>query len=57
MIFTKLFLASLALAPALALLATPTEGDSEVFSFDKWIDSIIVNPDGNNLILDEAVTV
>ncbi|KAK4148359.1 hypothetical protein C8A00DRAFT_19799 [Chaetomidium leptoderma] len=55
MIFTELFLASLALAPALALPAAPTEGDSEVFSFGKWIDGIIANPDGNNLTPDEAV--
>jgi hypothetical protein len=55
MIFTELFLASLALAPALALPAAPTEGDSEVFSFGKWIDGIIANPDGNNLTPEEAV--
>ena len=55
MIFTELFLASLALAPALALPAGPTEGDSEVFSFGKWIDDIIDNPDGNHLTPEEAV--
>ena len=55
MIFTELFLASLALAPALALPAATTEGDSEVFSFGKWIDGIIANPDGNNLTPEEAV--
>jgi hypothetical protein len=57
MIFTELFLASLALAPALALpAAAPTEVDSEVFSFGKWIDGIIDNPDGNHLTPEEAVS-
>lgn len=55
MIFAELLLASLALAPALALPAAPTEGDSEVFSFAKWIEGIIANPAGNNLTPDEAV--
>src|SRR5690554_2258061 len=55
MIFTELFLASMALAPALALPAAPTEGASEAFSFGKWIDGIIDNPDGDNLTPEEAV--
>jgi hypothetical protein len=55
MIFTDLFLASLALAPALALPAASTEGEVEVFSFGKWIDGIIDNPDGDNLTPDEAI--
>lgn len=53
MIFTKLFLASLALAPALALPAPQNEG--EVFSFATWIEGIIENPDGDHLTPDEAV--
>jgi hypothetical protein len=53
MILTELFLASLAMAPALALPAAPTQG--EIFSFGNWIDGIIANPDGNNLTPDEAV--
>jgi hypothetical protein len=56
MIFTELLLASLALAPALALpAAAPTEVESEVFSFGKWIDDIIDNPDGDHLSPEEAV--
>ncbi|KXX80601.1 hypothetical protein MMYC01_202704 [Madurella mycetomatis] len=53
MIFTKLFLASLALVPALALPTAQNEG--EVFSFAKWIEGIIENPDSDNLTPDEAV--
>ncbi|GAB1319156.1 hypothetical protein MFIFM68171_09366 [Madurella fahalii] len=52
-IFIQVLLASLALVPALALPTPQVEG--EIFSFGKWIEGIIENPDGDNLTPDEAV--
>lgn len=53
--FTLPALATLALA-ALTTAAPTTQTDSvEVFSFSKWVDGIIANPDGDNLTPEEAV--
>jgi hypothetical protein len=46
MFVTNLLLASLvALGPALALPSPPAKAQGEIFSFSKWIDGIIANPD------------
>ncbi|KAH0429048.1 hypothetical protein CKAH01_06163 [Colletotrichum kahawae] len=53
--FTLPALATLALA-ALANGAPTTQTESvEIFSFAKWVDGIIANPDGDNLTPEEAV--
>ncbi|KAJ3957185.1 hypothetical protein N0V92_006260 [Colletotrichum tropicale] len=53
--FTLPALATLALA-ALTTAAPTTQTDSvEVFSFSKWVDGIIANPDGDNLTPEQAV--
>ncbi|KAK1980103.1 hypothetical protein LZ30DRAFT_782986 [Colletotrichum cereale] len=49
-------LAALALAQLTGAAPTATQSNAvEVFSFSKWVDAIIANPDGDNLTPEEAV--
>ncbi|KAK2042627.1 hypothetical protein LZ31DRAFT_555919 [Colletotrichum somersetense] len=49
-------LAALALAQLTGATPVTTQsGTTEVFSFSKWVDGIIANPDGDNLTPKEAV--
>ncbi|KAF6827640.1 hypothetical protein CMUS01_08915 [Colletotrichum musicola] len=48
-------LAALALAQLTGAAPTQKEETVELFSFGKWVDGIIANPDGNNLTPEEAV--
>ncbi|KAF4777954.1 hypothetical protein HER10_EVM0010672 [Colletotrichum scovillei] len=49
-------LAVLAAAPFIGAIPTATQSDAaEVFSFAKWVDGIIANPEGDNLTPSQAV--
>ncbi|KAK1704840.1 hypothetical protein BDP67DRAFT_548905 [Colletotrichum lupini] len=49
-------LAVLAAAPFIGAVPTATQSDAaEVFSFAKWVDGIIANPEGDNLTPSQAV--
>ncbi|WYZ42694.1 hypothetical protein EsH8_VI_000393 [Colletotrichum jinshuiense] len=49
-------LAVLAVAPFIGAAPTTAQTDAvEAFSFVKWVDGIIANPDGDNLTPEEAV--
>ncbi|KAF6832374.1 hypothetical protein CPLU01_06199 [Colletotrichum plurivorum] len=48
-------LAALALAQLTGAAPTQKEETVELFSFGKWVDGIIANPDGDNLTPEEAI--
>ena len=50
----SIFLAALGLLPMIQALPS-MQSSPEVFSFSKWIEGIILNPDGDNLTPDAAV--